>query len=120
MNKLGQFSIILAILYIGEFFQTKFNLPIPGTILGLILLFALMALKILKLKWVEGVGDVLLSNLSLLFVPAGIDIIKHLDIFKGQILNLFIVIATSTIIVMVVTGKVMELLDKDREGRKVW
>lgn len=52
-----EFLIIFIINYIGIILTEVFNLPIPGTINGMLLLFALLYFKVLKLEKIERAGD---------------------------------------------------------------
>ena len=117
MNKLSQFGILLGALFLGAFLKIRFNLPIPSTILGMIILFVLMLFKIVKLKWVEDIANVLLDNLSILFIPAGVGIARELHVFKGNIVNLAIIILISTVVVIVVTGYTVQALEKSKRGK---
>lgn len=119
MDKLGQFGLILGVLFLGEFLSTRFNLPIPSTILGMIILFVLLMLKIIKIKWVEDVGNVLLDNLSVMFIPAGIGIARELELFKGNIIQLAIIVFVSTTIVIVVTGYTVQALEGKKRGKSI-
>lgn len=110
MKTLKQIGLISAILLISQMIQQIFHLPIPGTVLGMLLLLALLIFKVVKLGWVENGANVLLDHLSFLFVPSGVAVIKILDIFKGKIMILLIVIFTATITVMVVTGLTVQFL----------
>lgn len=76
----------------------------------MMLLLLLLIFKIIKLEWVEGVGQVLLDNLSLMFIPAGVGIMKELHIFKGQVIPILVTVVLTTIIVMVVTGYTVQAL----------
>lgn len=119
MNKLGQFGLILGVLFLGEILVTRFNLPIPSSILGMIILFILLMVKIIKLKWVEDVGNSLLDNLSVMFIPAGVGIVRELELFKGNIIQLAIIIFVSTLIVMVVTGYTIQALEGKKRGKSI-
>lgn len=112
MKSLKQFGIILTILLIGQGLHQYFGLPIPGTVLGIIILLLLLLFKIVKLHWVNKITEVLLEHLSLLFIPPGVAIMNEFHNFKGNILPLFLIIFTSTIIVMVVTGYTVQILIK--------
>lgn len=114
MNKLGQFGLILLMLFFGEFLSKSFNLPIPASILGMVILFILLILKIIKIKWVEDVGNTLLDNLSVMFIPAGVAIVRELELFRGNLIPLTIIVFVSTTIVIVVTGYTVQSL----EGKK--
>ncbi|MGO1468712.1 MAG: CidA/LrgA family protein [Tissierella sp.] len=119
MNRLGQLGLILVILLLGDILQVKFNIPVPATILSMIVLFILMLFKIIKLKWVEDIGNTLLDNLSLLFIPAGVGIGRELHIFKGNMLSLAIIIFISTTVVIVVTGYTVQALEKNKRSKKI-
>lgn len=119
MNKLGQFGIILGILVLGEFLQIRFNLPIPATILGMIILLFLMITRIVKLKWVEDIGNTLLDNLSILFIPAGVGIIREVDLFKGHLISLSVIVLISTTVVIVVTGYTIQVLESKKKGKNI-
>jgi len=110
MNKLTQFGIILLMLLGGQIIQEYFNLTIPSTIIGMMLLLLLLILKIIKVSWIEGVSKVLLDNLSLFFIPAGVSIMNELDIFKGKVISLLFILLISTIVVMVVTAYTVQIL----------
>src|SRR5699024_7856647 len=110
MNKLTQFGIILLMLLDGQITKEYFNLTIPSTIIGMMLLLLLLILKIIKVSWIEGVSKVLLDNLSLFFIPAGVSIMNELDIFKGKVISLLFILLISTIVVMVVTAYTVQIL----------
>lgn len=119
LNKLGQFGLILGILFLGEFLTKTFDLPIPPTILGMIILFVLLMVKIIKIKWVEDIGDALLDNLSIMFIPAGIGIARELELFRGNIIILAIIIFISTTVVIVVTGYTVQALEGKKRGKSI-
>lgn len=119
MNKLGQLGLILGILFLGDFLKSKFSIPIPATIIGMIILFVLMVFKIIKLKWIEDMANILLDNLSVMFIPAGIGIARELHIFQGNILTLGFIIFTSTIVVILVTGYTVQALEKNKSGKRI-
>ena len=110
---------MLGILFLGEFLQIKFNLPIPATILGMVILLFLMITKIIKLKWIEDIGNTLLDNLSILFIPAGVGIVRELDLFKGNIISLAIIVLISTTVIIVVTGYTIQLLENKKSGKNI-
>lgn len=119
MNRLAQFSLILGILFLGEFLQLKFDLSIPSTIIGMIILLILMIIRVIKLEWVENIGDTLLNSLSLLFIPAGVAIMTELNLFKGNIFKLSVIILVSTILVILVTAYTIQYLENRKRGRSI-
>ena len=77
-------AILLVFQLAGESLARGLSLPLPGPVLGLAGLFtALMLFKPLR-EMVEETANTLLSHLSLLFVPAGVGVVAHLDVFGRQ------------------------------------
>ncbi|WP_425148142.1 CidA/LrgA family protein [Deinococcus sp.] len=66
---------------LGQGLMTALRLPFPGSVAGLLLLAAL-ALKVVRLEWVERAADGLLGLLSLLFVPAAVGVLDSLNVWR--------------------------------------
>lgn len=101
---LGELSIVLGILLVSQGIQNFFNLSIPATIIGMIILIFMLSTRILKLKWVENITDLLLGNLSILFIPAGVGIMNELHLLSGNVIPVVFILFVTTIIVIVTTG----------------
>lgn len=112
MKGLRQLCIILLILSLGEILQLRFNIPVPGTILGMIILLFLLMIKVVKLKNIDSISTTLLNNFALFFVPANVGIMVYFEQVKAVWIKLLIIIIISTIVVMAVTGLTVQLLDK--------
>ena len=113
MKTLKQFGIILVILFVGQVLQLRYSLPIPSTVLGMVILLALLITKIIKIDKVDKITSILLDNLTLFFVPAGVGIITMFENIKEIWWPLLIIIFISTIVVMVVTGLTVQILNKN-------
>lgn len=78
----------VAILYVfylaGDVLQKLLHLPVPGSIVGLLLLFVLLLLKIVPVKLIENGSSFILAYLPMFFIPATAGIMNHLDIFSGR------------------------------------
>lgn len=112
MKNLKGFSIILIILFLGQIIQQRYNLIIPGTVIGMVILVLLLIFRLVKLEWINSITEILLDNLTLFFVPIGIGIINLIGEIKDIWLPLVIILLVSTIVVMVVTGLTVQLLNK--------
>lgn len=112
MKILRELSIILFLYFIGEFIHNLFKLPIPGNILAMILLLLCLSTKIIKVEAIENITNFLLDHLAFFFVPAGVGLITALGILRGNWIKILIVCFTTTIIVMVVSGLVVQALKK--------
>lgn len=104
--------VILITYFLGELVQVLFNLPIPGAVIGLILLFIALNIGIIKVEMIEDVCEFLLSNMSFLFIPAGVGLMTSFGMLKGKWLPFMVIIIISTILVWIVTAYVVKFLRK--------
>lgn len=112
MTILVELSIILSILLISQGIQIYYNLSIPATIIGMVILIFMLLFKIIKLKWIENISNLLLDNLSILFVPAGVGIMQELNILKGNVIPVLFILAITTIIIILTTGYTVQYFIK--------
>jgi holin-like protein len=115
MKLVRQFSIILLIAFSGEIINYFFNTPIPGNVLAMIILLILLSHGLVKLKMIAQVANFMLAHLAIFFIPAGVNLIKNLDLLKKDWLAILTIVVVSTIVIMVVTGFTIQLL-KRRES----
>lgn len=115
MKILRQLAIILGILMIGEVINNLLNIPIPGNIIGMILLFLGLYFKIIKLDMIEDTSNFLLKYLAFFFIPPGVALIALLDELSSIWFSFLVIIILSSIIVMAVTGVVVQQVMKRGE-----
>ena len=60
------------------------GIPIPSSIIGMLLLTAALKMKIVRVFWVDKVADFLLKNLGFFFVPAGVGLMNCLGLLSDQ------------------------------------
>lgn len=101
---LVQLGIYTVILFVANAISSLFpaSFPVPAPVIGLILLYLLLTFHIIKLEWVDSVGSFLIGIIGFLFVPSGISLAANLKIMQQQGWQLILVIALSTIILLVV------------------
>lgn len=112
MKYLRQIMIILIPYLIGTILQLLFNLPIPGAVIGLILLFLALQIGIVKAYMIEDVCEFLLSNMSFFFIPAGVGLMTAFGVLKGKWIPFIIIVVISTCVVWIVTAFVVKFLRK--------
>ncbi|HEY2495356.1 MAG TPA: CidA/LrgA family protein [Paenibacillus sp.] len=98
---IAQVGLLYLFYLAGNYVQQLLHLPIPGSIVGLLLLFVLLLCKIVPIKWIEHGSTAVLSYLPLFFIPATAGIVNHLGIFSGKGLMLIVIIIVSTALTMV-------------------
>ena len=108
MKYVQQFSIILLISVIGELLKTFLPLPVPASVYGLVIMLVALLTGILKLDQVKGAADFLVEIMPVMFVPAGAGLITVWSSLKPICVPVLIMTFISTVIVMVVTGKVTQ------------
>lgn len=107
-----QCGIIFGFLAIGEFVVWLTGIKLPSSIIGMLLLTACLQLKWIKLRWVESIANFLVKNLGFFFIPPGVALMLHLDLIKAQLLPIIMASAASTVVVIVVTGWIHQLVRK--------
>ena len=71
-----QFGILFIFLALGELAVYFTGIPVPSSIIGMLLLTLALKLDIVKLAWVDKVASFLVHNLGFFFVPAGVGLMK--------------------------------------------
>lgn len=107
-----QSVVIGAIILISKVIELLMPFTMPSSVIGLVLLFVALCLKIVKLEQVEKVGDALVDNIGLFFVPAGISVINSFELLKANFVLDILLIFISTVLLLVGTGWVTQLLLK--------
>ena len=110
MKILRESIIILSIYLIGEIISKALHLPIPGNILGMLILLLLLCTKVIKVDQIESISNFFLDHLAFFFIPAGVGLLTSFNLIKDSLLSILIICVITTAIVLVVTGKVVELI----------
>ena len=118
MKYLKQFLIIILVSCIGEVLNYLIPLPIPATIYGLIIMLALLILKIIPLHAVKETAEFLIEIMPVMFIPAGVGLIVYWTQLKKILLPVCVIIIVSSILVMMVTGKVSDFLIRMKGAKK--
>ena len=108
-------ALILVCQLTGEVLARLTHLPVPGPVIGMGLLFAGLVIRGGPPEKLERTADGLLAHLSLLFVPAGVGIMLHLDLISSEWLPILAAVITSTALTIAVTGLIMRRLAQ-KEG----
>jgi holin-like protein len=111
--KLFRESLIILIIYLlGELLSKLLKLPVPGNILGMVILFILLCTKVVKVDNISTVTNFLLEHLAFFFIPAGVGLMTSIGIIKSTWWQLIVVCISTTIIIIGVTGIVIQAISK--------
>lgn len=123
LKRMFQVAVLFVFAFIGNWLQGLFQLPIPGSILGLLLLLAALALNIVKVEWIKEGAGFLLATLPLILVPATVGIMNYPSLFSGKGIFIFGIVILSTMITIIATGKTSQILEErahKRKEKKMW
>ena len=111
---LRAFVIILLFLFAGEGIQQLLHLSIPGNVIGMILIFLALQLKLLKLDWVKPASDSLTRYLALFFVPPGVGLILHLSLLQEYGVPMLASLGISFLLTLLSTSAFLHLSPKKK------
>ena len=100
--------LLLVIQLLGNVAEMYFHLPVPGSVLGMFLLLIALIANDRLASWVRPISLVLISYLAVLFVPAGVGIMLHIDRLKNEALPIGVSLIVSTILTIAVTALVIK------------
>ena len=116
MKIIGQLAIILAVYLSGILLANIFNLPLPGSIIGLLLMLILLHLKIIKVEKIKQVSDFFLNNMMFFFIPATVGIMASYQILDGFLLQIVLLVMISVVITISVTALVVQFIAKRKDA----
>lgn len=114
-HMIRQLLIIFGCLAVGEVVVRLTGIAIPSSIIGMLLLTALLQMKVVKLEWVKGVADFLISNIGFFFVPPGVALMLYFDVIKMEIVPIAVATLVSTALVLIATGLTHQFIERRRK-----
>jgi len=117
-SSLPQIFLIMAFWLTGEIIVRPTGLPIPGAIVGLFIVLALLMSNRLSIRTMRRGAQWFLAEMLLFFVPAVLALLDHPEFLGLLGLKILAVILLSTFIVMIVTGVVIDLCYRWNVARK--
>lgn len=104
---LGYLTLIFCCQLAGELAVTATGLPVPGPVLGMMLLFGGLLVRGSIPKDLATTGDALIGHLSLLFVPAGVGVMLHVQLIGRDWAAISVALVASTVLTIAITALVM-------------
>ena len=119
MEILRQIGIIFAVCLGGALISSLLPISVPANVIGLILLFILLCLHVIKPRHIEKSGNFLLQNMAFFFVPAGVGIMDNYSYVSGSVLPLLLISLITMILTFAVTAyTVMAMIRLQERGKK--
>lgn len=107
-----QICMIYFITVLGTWIQDTLNIPIAGSIIGLVILFLLLQFKIIKEEWIKDGANLLLSTMIFFFIPSIVGAMNLVDQINAQFIFLIVLVIASTCIVALSSGYIAEKMLK--------
>ncbi|MCD6372534.1 MAG: CidA/LrgA family protein [Thermococcus sp.] len=108
-------AIIFGFYAVGELVSETSNLPIPGSVLGMLFLLLALLTGAIRLEWVEGEAELLVRNMSVMFIPPGVGIVTYIGLMKSQVVPITAALILSFLITLLITAKTVEFLRRGGE-----
>lgn len=109
-------ATLLVFQLLGEALVRTLGLPVPGPVLGLALLLPVLAWRSSVLTMVRPTAQTLLQHLSLLFIPAGVGVMLHLQRLGDEALAIGVALVLSTWIGLVAAALTLQALMRLTRG----
>ena len=103
-------ALVLLLQLAGEALVRALGIPIPGPVIGMLLLLIILIMRGGPPKPLKRLATGLLNHLSLLFIPAGAGVISYLALLADNWLPVLLTIVISTMLTIVVTAFTLKFL----------
>jgi holin-like protein len=114
IKALAQLALLWAVYQGSSWFVAATRIPVPGNVLGVIVLFSLLCLGVVKLEHVALAADFLLKHLVFFFMAIAVGLMEWGQVFYDYGLTLLVAIVASAVLPFLAVGHLSQLLHKER------
>ena len=118
IRTIAQIAILWMFYYIGVLIVEWTNIFIPPGIIGLVLLWALLMTNVINVKLIQDGASFSIAFLTLFFIPSTVGVVEYPELLTLSGLLLVLAVFVSTVIVIVVTGKVSQFIERKEQEVK--
>lgn len=104
--------ILYLCLWAGDGIATLLPFALPGSIIGMLILFALLTSQLVNIEWVKPGGHLLMRNMLLLFIPISVGIMVWWQVLLAQFGPLMVSCFVSTFLVLLTVGYCSEKIHR--------
>lgn len=105
-------ALLFFLQWISTLIINALGLPFPPSLLGMLLLTALLCCNIVPAQSVEGICNILISKMGMLFLPAGVSVLLYIDVIKAEWLPILVTIVLCSVAVLGATALFLETIFK--------
>lgn len=114
----GIVALVLSLQLIGEVLVRLTSVPVPGPVIGMLLLVGVLGLRGGPPDPLSRLAGTLLGHLSLLFIPAGVGVISYLGLLADRWLAIAVTVVASTLISLLATALTLRHLLRRRDTER--
>ncbi|MNM12381.1 Antiholin-like protein LrgA [compost metagenome] len=118
LRLLVELAVLCALFLLGGQIASWLGWPIPGGVMGLALLLILFASGVLKPAMLQLGAGWLMAEMLLFFIPALMSLLDYGSLIREEGWRILLVIAVSTLMVMIVTAMTVEMVCRWRLRRE--
>lgn len=105
-------ALLVGYLVLGNVLSSALHIPLPGSVLGMVLLTASLHAGILRSHWVAPAATMLIRNMGFLFVPPGVGLMVHFGLIRREWLPIGTAALLSIVAVLVTVGLLQQRLER--------
>lgn len=119
MKLIKQLFWIFLFSFLGEIVSTLIAsfIAIPGSVIGMVLLFIALHFKWLRVDQVDEIGTWLTDNMGIFFVPAGVGLMANFGILANTWWQLVIIMVVTTILMMGFVGRIVQFIKRKSDEK---
>jgi holin-like protein len=104
--------VLLAFFYVGNAVSALLRLPVPGSVVGMVMLAAALHVRIIPPHWVRDAADLLIGHMSLLYIPPGVGVMAYFGLIRREWLSLVGAGVVGMLAVLLVVGLLQQRMER--------
>lgn len=105
-------ALLVALAALGDWLVRVTGASVPGSVVGMLMLTALLETRLLRLELVRSAAELLVRHLALLYVPAGAALLVYWSAVRGELLAIALAAFASLVAVLAVVGPIVQRLER--------
>ncbi|WP_431029341.1 CidA/LrgA family protein [Lysinibacillus sp. LZ02] len=118
IRTIAQICILWVFYYIGVLIVEWTGIFIPPSIVGLVLLWGLLTLNVINVKYIQDGAGFLIAFLTLFFIPSTVGVVEYPELLTVSGLLLVLAVFLSTVITIIIAGKVSQFIEQKEQAVK--
>ena len=117
MKIICQIGVIFAVCWFSQLIEAALPVPFPASVIGMMLLLALLATGLLKIEHIREKADFLLANMAFFFIPSLVGTMEHGAMLKSQAVPILVIVGLTTPVVYLATAWTVQLMTRLLRGK---